>query len=206
MFESILIGCGFAFVAAVQPGPLQAFLFSSVVQKGWKRTLPASLSPILSDGPIALLVLFLLNRISMQTYGILQAAGGFLLLYFAWAGYRQWKQFTATETNTHGTMPRTLLQAAIVNILNPHPYLGWSLVLGPAFLKSWHQYPMNAVVLLASFYTTMIVVLASIIYLFGATRFMSSRGRRILILVSALILAVMGVYQLAVSFFKIGTA
>jgi hypothetical protein len=80
------------------------------------------------------------------------------------------------------------------------------LVLGPAFLKSWHQYPMNAVVLLASFYTTMIVVLASIIYLFGATRFMSSRGRRILILVSALILAVMGVYQLAVSFFKIGTA
>jgi threonine/homoserine/homoserine lactone efflux protein len=151
-------------------------------------------------------VLFLLNRISIQTYGILQAAGGFLLLYFAWAGYRQWKQFAATETNTHGTMPRTLLQAAIVNILNPHPYLGWSLVLGPAFLKSWHQYPMNAVVLLASFYTTMIVVLASIIYLFGATRFMSSRGRRILILVSALILAVMGVYQLAVSFFKIGTA
>jgi threonine/homoserine/homoserine lactone efflux protein len=100
-------------------------------------------------------------------------------------------------------MPRTLLQAAMVNILNPNPYLGWSLVLGPAFLTAWHQYPMNAVVLLAAFYATMLVVLAAIIYLFGTTRFLSSEGRRVLILVSALILAVMGVYQLAASFLKL---
>jgi threonine/homoserine/homoserine lactone efflux protein len=202
MLESILIGSGFAFVAAVQPGPLQAFLLSSVAQKGWKRTLPASMSPLLSDGPIALLVLFLLNRISKEMYGILQATGGFLLLYFAWAGYRQWKQFEATELNTHKTMPRTLLQAAMVNILNPNPYLGWSLVLGPAFLTAWHQHPLNAVVLIIAFYTTMLIVLACIIFLFGATRLLSLKGRRVLILVSAGILAGMGVYQLAASIFK----
>ena len=202
MLESILIGSGFAFVAAVQPGPLQAFLFSSVAQKGWKRTLPALLSPLLSDGPIALLVLLLLNRISTEMLGILQAAGGFLLLYFAWAGYRQWKQFEATELNTHKTMPRTLLQAAMVNILNPNPYLGWSLVLGPAFLTAWHQHPLNAVVLIIAFYTTMLIVLACIIFLFGATRLLSLKGRRVLILVSAGILAGMGVYQLAASIFK----
>jgi threonine/homoserine/homoserine lactone efflux protein len=202
MLESILIGSGFAFVAAVQPGPLQAFLLSSVAQKGWKRTLPASMSPLLSDGPIALLVLFLLNRISKEMYGILQAAGGFLLLYFAWAGYRQWKQFEATELNTHKTMPRTLLQAAMVNILNPNPYLGWSLVLGPAFLTAWHQHPLNAVVLIIAFYTTMLIVLACIIFLFGATRLLSLKGRRVLILVSAGILTGMGVYQLVASIAK----
>ena len=197
MLESILIGSGFAFVAAVQPGPLQAFLFSSVAQKGWKRTLPALLSPLLSDGPIALLVLLLLNRISTEMLGILQAAGGFLLLYFAWAGYRQWKQFEATELNTHKTMPSTLLQAAMVNILNPNPYLGWSLVLGPAFFTAWHQHPLNAVVLIIAFYTTMLIVLACIIFLFGATRLLSLKGRRVLILVSAGILAGMGVYPAA---------
>jgi threonine/homoserine/homoserine lactone efflux protein len=202
MLESILIGSGFAFVAAVQPGPLQAFLLSSVAQKGWKRTLPASMSPLLSDGPIALLVLFLLNRISKEMYGILQATGGFLLLYFAWAGYRQWKQFEATELNTHKTMPRTLLQAAMVNILNPNPYLGWSLVLGPAFLTAWHQHPLNAVVLIIAFYTTMLIVLACIIFLFGATRLLSLKGRRVLILVSAGILTGMGVYQLVASIAK----
>jgi threonine/homoserine/homoserine lactone efflux protein len=206
MLESILLGCGFAFVAAVQPGPLQAFLLSSVAQKGWKRTLPASMSPLLSDGPIALLVLFLLNRISKEMYGILQAAGGFLLLYFAWAGYQQWKQFETTELNTHKTMPRTFLQAAMVNILNPNPYLGWSLVLGPAILTAWHQHPLNAVVLIIAFYSTMLIVLACIIFLFGATRLLSLKGRRVLILVSAVLLAGMGVYQLVASIVKIKTA
>jgi threonine/homoserine/homoserine lactone efflux protein len=206
MLESILIGSGFAFVAAIQPGPLQAFLLSGVAQRGWKRTLPASLSPLLSDGPIALLVLFLLNRISTEMLGILQVAGGILLLYFAWAGYRQWKQCAETDWNMHRKMPRTFIQAAMINILNPNPYLGWSLVLGPAFLNAWHQHPLNAVVLIVAFYTTMIISLASIIFFFGATRFLSPRERRVLILVSAGILAVMGVYQLVSSILKLESA
>ena len=44
MFELMLIGGGFAFAAAVQPGPLQAFLLARVAADGWKRTLPAALA------------------------------------------------------------------------------------------------------------------------------------------------------------------
>jgi threonine/homoserine/homoserine lactone efflux protein len=79
VLEYLLIGGGFAFAAAIQPGPLQAFLLSSVAQKGWKRTLPASLSPLLSDGPIALLVLLVLNRVPETMGRVLQATGGVLL-------------------------------------------------------------------------------------------------------------------------------
>jgi threonine/homoserine/homoserine lactone efflux protein len=204
MYESILIGCGFAFAAAVQPGPLQAFLFSSVSRNGWKRTLPASFSPLLSDGPIALFVLLVLNHISTTMYGILQVAGGFLLLYFAWTSYRQWKRYSGSELDDHGLMPRTLIQAATVNILNPNPYLGWSLILGPAFLAAWQKSPVIAFSLIIAFYTTMVAVLACIIFLFGTTRFLSPRGRRKLILVSALILAAMGVYQLIACIFRAG--
>ena len=202
MFESILIGCGFAFAAAVQPGPLQAFLLSSVSQNGWKRTLPASFSPLLSDGPIALFVLLLLNQISTAMYGILQAAGGFLLLYFAWTSYRQWKRYSVIVPDNHGLMPRTLIQESMVNILNPNPYLGWSLVLGPAFLAAWQKSPIHAFTLIIAFYATMVVVLACIIFLFGTTRFLSPAGRRILILVSAIILAAMGTYQLSVFIYR----
>ena len=202
MFESILIGCGFAFAAAVQPGPLQAFLLSSVSQNGWKRTLPASFSPLLSDGPIALFVLLLLNQISTAMYGILQVTGGFLLLYFAWTSYRQWKRYSVIVPDNHGLMPRTLIQASMVNILNPNPYLGWSLVLGPAFLAAWQKSPIHAFTLIIAFYATMVVVLACIIFLFGTTRFLSPAGRRILILVSAIILAAMGTYQLSVFIFR----
>ncbi|MFH0992594.1 MAG: LysE family transporter [bacterium] len=195
MLEYLLIGCGFAFAAAIQPGPLQAFLLSSVAQKGWQRTLPASFAPLLSDGPIALLALFVLNRIPETMSGILQAAGGVFLVYLAWASYSRWRQQTTTESDTNDSVPRTLLHAATVNILNPNPYLGWSLVLGPAVLAAWHQSPTHALVLIIAFYATMVTVLACTIFLFGTTRFLDPGSRRVLILLSAITLAVLGVYQ-----------
>lgn len=196
MLEYLIIGGGFAFAAAIQPGPLQAFLLSSVAQRGWKRTLPASFAPILSDGPIAILALFVLNRVPVTMSKVLQAAGGVLLLYLAWASYKQWRQQAGGFRSDEGSVPSTLLQAATVNILNPNPYLGWSLVLGPAVLRAWHESPINAVVLILAFYTTMVSVLAVTIVLLGTTRFLGPAGRRRLILVSAITLAILGIYQL----------
>src|SRR5512141_2566812 len=63
MVSSLLLGSGLAFAAVLQPGPLQAYFLSSVAQRGWRRTLPAALAPICSDGPIVLTVLFLLTRL-----------------------------------------------------------------------------------------------------------------------------------------------
>jgi threonine/homoserine/homoserine lactone efflux protein len=199
MLEYIFIGSGFAFAAAIQPGPLQAFLLSSVARNGWKRTLPASFAPLISDGPIALLVLLVLNRIPETMSSALQAAGGVFLIYLAWASYRQWKQQTTMSPETNESAPRTLFQAAAVNILNPNPYLGWSLVLGPAFLTAWRESPANALVLIIAFYATMVIALACTILLFGMTRILGPGGRRVLILISAATLAVLGVYQLAAS-------
>ena len=199
MFQFFLIGGGFAFAAAIQPGPLQAFLLSSVAQRGWKRTLPAAFSPLLSDGPIALLVLLVLNRLPDAMGRILQAAGGILLFYLAWVGYRQWRQPAVTDPEQTGPAPRTLLQAAGINLLNPNPYLGWSLVLGPAFLNALHQGPAYAAVLIVAFYATMVIMLAATILLFGTTSFLGPRGRHALILVSAITLAVLGAYRLIAS-------
>jgi threonine/homoserine/homoserine lactone efflux protein len=204
VLEYLLLGGGFAFAAAIQPGPLQAFFLSSVAQKGWKRTLPASFAPLLSDGPIALLVLLVLNRIPEKLALLLQAAGGIFLIYLAWASYRQWRQQATTETGANDSAPRTLLQAATVNILNPNPYLGWSLVMGPAVLAAWHQNPANAVALIIAFYATIVTVMACTILLFGTTRFLGPSGRRTLILVSAVTLAAIGVYQLAASLLRAG--
>ena len=202
MFESIFIGSGFAFAAALQPGPLQAFLLASVSRTGWRRTLPASFSPLLSDGPIAFLVLAVLSRVPGTVRCLLQAAGGIFLLYLAWSGYRQWRGKIEIGSKTHGPAPRTLVQAAVVNILNPNPYIGWSLVLGPAVLAAWHRSPQDAAALVLAFYATMVLVLACLILLFGLTRFLGPGGRRALVLVSAGLLAGIGIYQLAAGLFK----
>lgn len=202
MLEYILIGSGFAFAAAIQPGPFQAFLLSSVARIGWKRTLPAAFAPLISDGPIVLVVLLVLTRLPGATGRVLQAVGGVFLLYLAWRGYQQWQQQILPESEAGGSAPRTLLQAVTVNLLNPNPYLSWSLVLGPAFLAAWEESPAYGVALVAAFYITMVLALAGTILLFGTTQFLGPRGRRALILLSALVLAALGLYQLAASLLR----
>lgn len=203
MVEYALIGSGFALAAALQPGPLQAFLFSSVAQNGWKRTLPASFSPLISDGPIALLSLLLISRMPDAALTALRAGGGLFLIYLAWSSYRQWRHQPGSETESGNPAPRTLLRAATVNLLNPNPYLGWSLVLGPALISAWQHSPVIGYTLIVSFYGTMVVALACIIALFGTTQFLGPAGRRALLLASSIILAALGVYQIAVSVVRV---
>ncbi len=196
MSEYLLIGIGFAFAAAVQPGPLQAFLLSLTAAQGWKRTLPAACSPLLSDGPIALTVLLLLRQVPEGFERAVQAAGGVLLLYLGTATFIDWRKHRHERPLAAASAPRTLLQAALVNLLNPNPYLGWSLVLGPAFLKASRGGIGNAVALIVAFYGTMVASLAAIIVVFGTVRSLGPRVIGVLLLLSAVTLLALGVYQL----------
>ena len=195
MFEYLLLGGGFAFAAALQPGPLQVFLLSSVTRIGWKRTLPAALAPLVSDLPIVLGVLFLLQWLPDGWTSWLRFAGGIFLLYLAWGSFRQWQR-GPQDTTGDEKPPRTLVQAAVINLLNPAPYIGWSLVLGPALLDAWAQSPSYGIALLVSFYGILVLGNSLVIILFGTTQFLSPKTRHNLILVSAVFLAGLGVFQL----------
>jgi len=195
--EYLAFGCSFAFAAAVQPGPLQAFLFSRVAEKGVRATLPASLAPLVSDGPIALVVLLLLKSLPAGMSRILQGAGGVLLLYFAYAAFREWRNWAGARSETGGTAPHTLWQAVAINFLNPNPYLGWSLILGPKALAAWRLSPFYAAALVGGFYATMVLMLALTILLFGTARILGERARRTLLLLSAATLAVLGLISVA---------
>ncbi len=196
MTEYLLIGVGFSFAAAVQPGPLQAFLLSSTAAHGWRRTLPAACSPLLSDGPVILLALLLLRNVPAGFAGAVQAAGGVLLLYLAALTVREWRGLRASRALDSGSAPRTLLQAAAVNLLNPNPYLAWSLVLGPLLMRAWRSSPAHAVTMLVAFYATMVASLAAIIVVFGTVRSLGPRIVGALLLVSAATLLALGAYQL----------
>ena len=204
MLTYLLFGMGLAFAAGIQPGPLQAFLVSRVAATGWKRTLPACLSPLLSDGPVACIALLLLSRLPPNFQYILQSAGGLLLFYLAWVAYRQWRD--PCRQRSGGSAPRTLFEAALVNLLNPNPYLGWALVLGPSVLAAWNEQKAYAVVLLTAFYVTLIVTIAGFILLVGTARFLGPRGQRALIGVSAALLALLGAYLLISALWNLGTA
>ncbi|MBD3179169.1 MAG: hypothetical protein GF417_05970 [Candidatus Latescibacteria bacterium] len=200
LLKYIGIGSSLAFAAAVQPGPLQAYLLNRVTFIGWRRTLPASFSPLLSDGPIALVALLILGRLSPSMQAVLRVAGGILLLYLGWSAFQQWRKGSTEQLMRKKKVPRTFLEAALVNLLNPNPYLGWSLILGPVVITAWRESPGLGIAVVVAFYITMIVMLAILIFVFSGAGLLRPRYQRYLILLSVVILAGLGVYQLVKGF------
>jgi len=196
MLEYVLIGGGFALAAAAQPGPLQAFLIARVAADGWRRTLPAALAPVISDGPIALLILVVLHNVARGFESSLKAVGGLVFLYLAGRTLVAWRHARAGEIPKAQSAPRTLLQAVAVNIVNPGPYLGWSLILGPLALEAWAESPAHAAALVLSFYTTIVLSLGLFILLVGTTTRLGPRVRQHLFLVSSVALAAIAIYSL----------
>ena len=197
MIEYVLLGCGFAIPAGIQPGPLQAYLFSRVSTNGWKRTLPAALAPVFSDIPIIILALSVLGRFPADVLQWVRLTGGIFLIYLGLSIIRQLARPIRSETIQPQSARNTIFQAAFINLLNPNPYLAWALILGPALTRAWHQHPLCAASLLAAFYGTMIFVLGGSIYLFGTTQFLSHRVQKNLTLGSGICLVLLGGYQIA---------
>jgi len=195
MFQYLIIGITYAFAAVVQPGPFQVFLLNQVLSKGWKRTLPAAFGPLISDIPVIIITLFLLNNFPHKIIPLIQAAGGFFLLWLAYNSYKTWMNYSSDIIDLHSGQT-TLMKAVIVNLLNPNPYVGWSLILGPLFLKGWNQTPANGIILVASFYITLVSGMIATIVIFGTTGKLSSKINKSLIGISAIALACFGIYEL----------
>lgn len=196
MIHYLIFGITYAFAAGVQPGPLQTYLISQTIKKGWRSTLPAAFAPIISDLPIILFVLLLLSSVPANFIVVLRIVGGLFLFYLGYKAFKSWKEFNPKEVLKMDSGKQTLLSAAFVNILNPNPYLGWSLIMGPMFLQGWRIAPVNGIALIIGFYLTIIIVLAATIILFAFARKLGPKLSKFLLGFSSLVLLAFGVYQL----------
>lgn len=196
MGPALLLGSGFAFACALQPGPFQAFLLARAMSSGWRRTLPAAFAPLLSDAPIAILTLLLLRTLPAAAQLGLRAAGGLLLL---WLGYRILGGAQEEAAGSEPNPMRTLGEGMLVNFLNPNPWLGWMLVLGPATLQAWRTAPMEAVVLLGSFYALMLLTQMLLIGVAAQAGRLSQGAQKRLSGLSGLLLLALGTLQLVLA-------
>ena len=192
----LIQGIGLGFTGAVQPGPFQTYVIARTLDRGWRRTLPVALAPLISDGPIILLVLLVLNQLPDWLQRILCVAGGILVLYLAAQAFMAWRDFDPRDRAQPRVAGRGVLQAAAMNMLSPGPYIFWSLVTGPILLSGWREGPMNGIGFLAGFYGAMVITLVAIILLFGFARRMGPRVNHALLGIAAVALACFGCYQL----------
>lgn len=196
MFGYLMLGAAYAFAAAVQPGPLQAYLISQSLAHGWRRTVLASFAPVLSDGPIIAVILFILVQMPDWLAPVLQCAGGIFLLYLAFGAWKTWRLYDDQKQAAPPSGQQTLFKAVVINLLNPNPYLGWSLVMGPLLLKGWREAPLHGIALLLGFYGTIVLSSIGIVALFSSARSLGPRINRILIGISAAALAGFSFYLL----------
>jgi len=196
MLPYLLQGLTLGFAAGAQPGPFQTFLISQTLSRGWRRSWIAAFGPLISDGPIVVLVLLVLSQIPDWFQRVLQIAGGLFVLYLVWGAYKSWRAFTPDVDVLPQGSSQNLLRAGLMNALSPGPYLFWSLVIGPLIITAWREGSANAVSIVIGFYLAIVGLNVTLVMIIGQAARFGNRVRKAMLGFSALALAGFGIYQL----------
>lgn len=195
MWIYLLQGLGFGFAAASQPGPLQTYLITQALTRGWKNSLVNALAPLVSDGPIILLCVLVLSQVPDWFQRFLYLGGGTFILYLAYGAFKSWRDFDVNAPRSESKISG-LPKAAMVNALAPGAYIFWTLVTGPILVRGWRETPVHGITFLAGFYSAMVGTLAAIIIVFGTASRLGPKFNRGLLGISSIALFGFGLYQL----------
>lgn len=208
MLDSIAPALGFGFVAGVMPGPLQTFLLVQTLQRGARGGAWIVPAPLLSDGPIIAVCLLVLSQAGPGLLRGLSLAGGLFLIYLVretWRALRAKAGDDAADARVRRVTeqyagPALLARAALINGLGPGPWVFWGTVMGPMLVQLWRVSTGHGLAFLATFYATLIALLAAQLLLFSFGRRLGTRIARAgtwlgmtLLLVFAALLLLFGV-------------
>jgi threonine/homoserine/homoserine lactone efflux protein len=198
--EALLVGLSLGAAAGISPGPLLVLVVTSSLRGGWPAGVLAAAAPLVSDAVIVTGTLLVLDRLPDATLAYIACAGA---LFVAWSGVATMRE-SRTATLGEGLVDqraaarRALREAALVNLLNPHPWLFWATVLGPLLLTTWRDGAAGAVAMVVGFYVTLVGAKAVVAVLVARGRHrIGDRGYRrallgagLLLLLAAVLLAV----------------
>ena len=149
--ELTLLGIGLGLAAGASPGPLSALLVAVSVDRGFPAGARVAVAPLLSDAPIVVLSLLLLKDLPVAFLGGLTLLGGLFVGYLG--AQSLWREDRAAPTEaTPPPATKDLWQGAVVNFLNPHPWIFWMSVGAPTLVSGWRQDPLDAIGYLLGFY------------------------------------------------------
>jgi len=190
----LLLGLTLGLSAGLSPGPLMTLVITTALRDGFWHGLRVAAAPFVTDLPIILLSVFVLNLLPPWTLAFVGVIGGGYVVYLGWETVRSASAASvlilqgAPPSQTSGR--QSLLRGAAVNALNPHPYLFWATVGGPTLLTAFSQSLLQGVLFLLGFYITLIgskVAVAALVHS-QARRFSAAWYQRILVLLGLLLI------------------
>ncbi|HRC77967.1 MAG TPA: LysE family transporter, partial [Kouleothrix sp.] len=81
MLTSLILGLSYGFAAGVSPGPMLGLVITQTLQRGWRAGNLVALAPLLSDLPIIVLAVVLIDRLPPAAIGWLGIIGGLFVIY-----------------------------------------------------------------------------------------------------------------------------
>ena len=156
MLAIVGLGMSLGFSAGTSPGPLLALVIAASLRNRLGGGLRVALAPLITDVPIIIMALLLLNRVPAGILRWIGVAGGLVVIGMGITTLRSAKTALLPDARGGGDAGHELWRGALVNALNPHPYLFWATVGGPTLIKAWQTSPWHALAFLASFYLMLV--------------------------------------------------
>lgn len=168
MTSLLSAGLVYGLSAGFSPGPLLMLVISQTLQHGVKEGVKVAAAPVLTDLPIIIVSLAVLSRLEdfKPVLGLISLAGGIFVAYMAWGNFRT----TVPETTENPAAPKSLLRGVAANALNPHPYLFWLTVGGPAMIGGRQEGFAGVLLFLAVFFFCLVGSKMAIAVLVGRSR------------------------------------
>ena len=187
---ALILGLG----EGIKPGPLNTLVITETLQHDWRAGTKVALSPLITDAPIISISAWMwLQATSLSgVEGILYLAGATFLI---WLGFDGMRSASPTFENLESPPEEHSLRRGIItNLLNPNPWMFWTLAGAPFMVAAWNQSPWMPFAFVIPFLSVLIGVKIIIAVTFHRSKdWMSDGGLLWAIRISSLSLLILAV-------------
>ena len=188
----LVFGAVLGLSAGLSPGPLMMVLLRESLATSAAAGIRVACAPMITDGPIVLLSIFVLRELSGQDLVLagISLAGAVFLVRIALESLRTNGLPSEADALSAGS---SLWRGVLANFLSPHPYLFWMTVGAPLVLRPETGTYAEPVSFLAGFYVCLIGAKISVAAIVGRFRHVvGGRGYRWIMRLLGLALLIMG--------------
>ncbi|MBW1946003.1 MAG: LysE family transporter [Deltaproteobacteria bacterium] len=193
MVSALAVGTVLGLSAGLAPGPLLTLVITQTLKHNAGEGVKVAAAPLITDLPIILLSLLVLTRLTDfdVILGLISLAGGLYVLHLAYGSLR----VEPVNLQASDRQPRSLSKGALINLLNPHPYLFWMTVGAPFILKARERSLISALAFIFSFYVLLVGSKIFLALLTGKSRrFLTGKGYIYVMRVLAALLALFALF------------
>ena len=200
--EALLAGLILGLGSGVSPGPLLALAISTTMRRGLRAGLVITAAPILTDTLFIVLTVTVISQLPTTVIAGLSLVGAVVIAWFAWENAREARTADVSALRREPDSSRRftrlarqpIVQAVMVNVLNPAPWLFWISAGAPLLIGFASDGLPLAVGFLIAFYIAIVGSKALLVVAIAAGRHrLGNRGYRLILAGVAVMLAVIAI-------------